>query len=142
VASGTAEAEARRPKRVDRSDDVDEVEAVELSSEEIWARRWSFAKFTLRMSEDDFWDSTPRTLSHLVARLESEQELQLWDTARKLASLHNVGQRRSEKDWLSPWDFMPSKSAKKRKVPKTKMGGMASFAKCVLEIRDIQNRKR
>ena len=94
------------------------------------------------MSEDEFWASTPRTLSFLVDRLESEQELQLWDTARKLASLHNVGQHRSEKDWLSPWDFMPGKSAKKRKVSKPKMGGMASFVACIREIQSIQQRKK
>ena len=78
----------------------------ELSNEEFWLRRWSFARYTLRLSDPEFWDSTPRSLDALADRLLEERKLDDWRTALLTSTLINVSPYRG-KEGVSPNDFMP-----------------------------------
>jgi hypothetical protein len=95
-ATGTGKKRARR--RLDSD--------AEVSSEEFWSRRWSFARYTLRLSESEFWESTPRSLDHLADRLMEERKRQDWHVALTVSTIVNTSQFRP-KEGVKPEDFMP-----------------------------------
>ena len=78
----------------------------EVSSEEFWSRRWSFARYTLGLSESEFWDSTPRSLDYLADRLIEARKREDWQVALVVSTIVNVSMARP-KDGVKPEDYLP-----------------------------------
>jgi len=60
----------------------------------------------LRLSEQEFWDSTPRSLDALADRLLEERKREDWQTALLVSTLVNTSPYRP-KEGVKPDDYMP-----------------------------------
>jgi hypothetical protein len=104
----------------------------ELSEEQLWLHLWSVARYDLRLTESDFWDTTPRALDGLLARhrlaLRREQLL----LAQVRADIVNFGFCRPKKaveigDLLPPDFFEESASNAERPARMTpRLRGVAA----------------
>lgn len=69
---------------------------------------WSFGRYNLRLSEDEFWGVTPAEFVALVERYKEEQTWLNWRAALVCAVLANIYRDTKRKSQpFTPEDFMP-----------------------------------
>jgi len=75
-----------------------------------WIVLWSFARFSLRLSEAEFWELTPAQLMALAERHKETQELEDARIGRLCAVMANVFRDAKKRPRaFQPSDFMPQK---------------------------------
>jgi hypothetical protein len=84
----------------------------------LWLRFWALARYDLRLSDDEFWDMTPRQLDALLNRHQLATASREFLFAQVTSWVANTGFRSVAKPTKAT-DFMPSEWAKTGK-PKPK----------------------
>jgi len=80
---------------------------------------WTFAKFNLHLTDEEFGQLTPRQYHAMKQRFEQEQEHRDWYNACVCTSIINYSLSRPKKP-VQITDFMPTRSASVQPVKRVK----------------------
>ena len=75
-------------------------------NEEYWRQRWSSRGTRLKLTDEEFWDSTPALLNCLADRLVEERKRDDWNVALVMSTMVNTSTYRP-KEGVKPEDYLP-----------------------------------
>jgi hypothetical protein len=101
------------------------------STSPTWLDLWSFGRFSLKLSETEFWHLTLLELDALIQRYKEEQDWLNLRPALICSTLANIHRDPKKSKIYKPLDFMPE--IRKRQTPEDMLGVIKTY-QALLEV--------